>query len=195
MIRETIVTTQSAPGAGGCVHIAPIGIIQDGDGWVIAPFRPSTTLDNLRANPFAVVNYTDDVRVFAGCLTGRRDWPTRPASVVPGAVLQGALAHAELAVERVTEDQQRPRFRCTIVQEESHAPFHGFNRAQAAVVEAAILVSRLGMLPWDKVEREIAYLEIAVSKTAGPREVEAWGWLMERIEAHRRSLQAHEARA
>jgi len=31
----------------------------------------------------------------------------------------------------------------------SHAPFVGFNRAQAAVIEAAILVSRLRMLRRD----------------------------------------------
>src|SRR5262249_3290670 len=73
MIRETIVTTQARDGA---VHIAPIGLIGEGEGFVIAPFRPSQTLENLRANPFAVANYTDDVLVFAGCLTGRRDWPT-----------------------------------------------------------------------------------------------------------------------
>jgi hypothetical protein len=58
------------------------------------------------------------------------------------------------------------------------------NRAKAAVVEAAILVSRLGMLPRDKVEREIAYLEIAIGKTAGDDEREAWGWLLEAVRAH-----------
>ncbi len=62
MIRETIVTTVDRDGR---VHIAPIGIIAEGADWVIAPFRPSTTLDNLQVVPFAVVNYTDDVRVFA----------------------------------------------------------------------------------------------------------------------------------
>ena len=187
MIRETIVTTQNADGR---VHIAPIGIIQEGEHWVIAPLKPSTTLDNLRANPFAVANYTDDALVFAGCLTGRRDWATRPAARVPGAVLDQALAHAELAVVDVAEDDLRPRFRCEVVCEETHAPFRGFNRAQAAVVEAAILVSRLHMLPWDKVEREIAYLEIAVGKTAGPRERQAWDWLMARIAEHRAALPA-----
>lgn len=187
MIRETIVTTQNADGR---VHIAPIGIIQEGEHWAIAPFKPSTTLDNLRANPFAVANYTDDVLVFAGCLTGRRDWATRPASRVPGAVLDRTLAHAELAVVDVAEDDLRPRFRCEVVCEETHAPFRGFNRAQAAVVEAAILVSRLHMLPWDKVEREIAYLEIAIGKTAGPRERQAWDWLMARVAEHRAALPA-----
>ncbi|MEX0696473.1 MAG: DUF447 domain-containing protein [Dongiaceae bacterium] len=182
MIRETVVTTQDR---AGVVHVAPIGLIEDGEHLVIAPFRPSRTLDNLRENPFAVANYTDDVRVFAGCLTGRRVWSTRPATKVAGAVLDGALAHAELAVVDVAEDAARPRFRCAVVHEATHAPFRGFNRAQAAVVEAAILVSRLHMLPFDQIERETAYLRIAIDKTAGPREREAWGWLMEKIAAHR----------
>lgn len=180
MIRETIVTTMSAAGA---VHIAPLGIIAEGDGWVIAPFRPSTTLENLRAVPFAVANYTDDVRVFAGCLTGRTAWPTVASNTVPVPRLAAALAHAELAVERVAEDAQRPRFHCRVVHRASHAPFAGFNRAQGAVVEAAILVSRLHMLPREKVESEIAYLATAVEKTAGPAEQEAWGWLMEKVRA------------
>src|SRR6476469_8136748 len=90
LIRETIVTTADRQGR---VHIAPIGIIADGDGWIIAPFRPSTTLDNLRAMPFAVANHTDDVRIFAGCLTGRHEWPTRASDNVPVPRLTGALAH------------------------------------------------------------------------------------------------------
>ena len=94
LIRETIVTTADPQGR---VHIAPIGIIADGDGWIIAPFRPSTTLENLQAVPFAVVNYTDDVRIFAGCLTGRPDWPTVAADKVPVPRLARTLAHAELA--------------------------------------------------------------------------------------------------
>ena len=182
MIRETIVTTRNADGV---VHIAPLGLIEADEDLIIAPFRPSTTLDNLQSNPHAVANYCDDVLVFAGCLTGRRDWPTRPATKVPGVVLEQALSHAELAVMSVEEDASRPRFRCRIVHEEIHAPFQGFNRAQAAVIEAAILVSRLGMLPPEKVDREIDYLQIAIDKTAGPRERQAWTWLMERVAEHR----------
>jgi hypothetical protein len=180
MIREIIVTTA---GAAGSVHMAPLGLIADGDGWIIAPFHPSRTLDNLRAVPFAVANYTDDVRVFAGCLTGRHAWPAVASDEVPVQRLAGALAHAELAVERVTEDALRPRFHCRVLRVVSHAPFLGFNRAQAAVIEAAILVSRLDMLPREKVEQEIAYLETAIAKTAGDAEREAWSWLMERVAA------------
>ena len=181
MIRECIVTTLNGEGR---VHIAPLGLIAENEGWIIAPFRPSAALDNLRSNPFAVANFTDDVLVFAGCLTGNKDWPVRPSTRVQGAVLDGTLAHAELAVESVEEDDVRPRFHCRVVHEESHAPFKGFNRAQGAVIEAAILASRLHMLPREKIEQELAYLQIAVEKTAGPREHEAWRLLVEKIEDH-----------
>jgi hypothetical protein len=192
LIVETIVTTENVIGE---VHIAPLGLIVDGEGWIIAPFRPSRTLDNLRANPFAVASHTDDVRVFAGCLTGRRDWPLKPAAKVKGRYLASALTHWELAVERVSEDEQRPRFHCRVVQAASHAPWPGFNRAQVAVLELAVLVTRLHMLPASKIESELKYLEIAVAKTAGPREEEAWGWLMERIDAWRKGGPGAERKA
>jgi len=181
IIRETILTTISGEGR---VHIAPMGIIADGDGWIVAPFRPSATHDNLRTVPFAVANHTDDVRIFAGCLTGRQEWPTTVSDHVPVPRLTGALAHIELAVIGVTEDEQRTRFRFAVVGRGSHAPFEGFNRAKAAVIEAAILVSRLHMLPREKIEAEVAYLGIAVAKTAGAHEAEAWSWLMDAIRAH-----------
>jgi hypothetical protein len=181
-IVETIVTTTNALGEA---HIAPLGLIAQGERWVIAPFRPSRTLDNLREVPFAVASHTDDVRVFAGCLTGRKSWPTRAADKVRGVVLDGAVSHWELAVDAVIEDEARPRFSCRIVHVGNHRPWEGFNRAQAAVLECAVLVSRLKMLPPEKIEAELRYLEIAISKTAGEREAEAWGWLMERIDAWR----------
>lgn len=182
LIIETIVTTMDAEGQ---VHIAPLGLISDGDHWVIAPFRPSRTLDNLSANPYAVASHTDDVRVIAGCVTGRKDWPLVPADDVKGARLRDAVSHWELAVDRVTDDPQRPRFICRRVKAVTHAPWPGFNRAQAAVIELAVLSTRLKMLPPEKIDAELAYLDIAMSKTAGPREIEAWGWLMDRIRAYR----------
>jgi uncharacterized protein len=185
MIRESIVTTL---GADAIPHIAPLGVIVEGANLVIAPFRPSTTLDNLLARPQAVVNYTDDVRIFAGCVSGRRrDWPMKAAERIAGAVLTAALAHEEVEVVEVREDAQRPRLVCRTVHRASHAPFKGFNRAQAAVIEAAILASRLSLLPRDKIDRELAYLAVAVDKTAGPEEREAWGWIALMIEEYYRA--------
>jgi hypothetical protein len=178
MIRETIVSTADDAGR---VHLAPIGIIADGDGWIIAPFHPSTTLSNLRTVPFAAANFTDDVRIFAGCLTGRSQWPTAPCAEIPVPYLVDTLAHVELAVTSITEDELRPRFHCRVLRTVAHAPFKGFNRGQAAVIEAAILVSRLGMLPRVRIEREMAYLEAAIKKTASSAEEEAWDWLKQAV--------------
>ena len=182
-IVETIVTTMSV---AGNVHIAPLGLIEEGAHWIIAPFKPSRTLDNLLANPFAVASHTDDVRVFAGCLTGRRDWPVKPALKGNGVYLESALSHWELAVDSVKDDDQRPRFAMRTVHTAAHAPWPGFNRAQVSVLELAVLTTRLNMLPPGKLDSELKYLEIAISKTAGPRELEAWGWLMDRVDAWRR---------
>jgi hypothetical protein len=73
----------------------------------------------------------------------------------------------------------------TRLHEATHAPFIGFNRAQAAVIEGAVLVSRLAMLTADKVDAEMAYLQIAIDKTAGAEEREAWSWLQQAVAAHR----------
>ena len=188
MIQETIVTTQNS---GGATHIAPMGIhTKGGDEIIILPFRPSATLDNVLASKTAVINYCDDVRIFAGCLTGRRNWPLKPAEKIAGAVIDGALAHTEVELVRVEEDPVRPRLVCKAVHSVSHAPFKGFNRAQYSVLEAAILISRLSMLPLEKIESECAYLRIGLEKTAGDRELEAWGWIMDVIEKYKQGLNA-----
>ena len=185
MIRETVVTTRCEDGSP---HIAPMGVHDHGKELVLAPFRPSGTLKNLLRERCAVINYTDDVRIFAGCLTGRYDWPLCAASVIDGVRLCETLAHAEVEIVRVEEDDLRPRLHARVVHEQTQAPFRGFNRAQAAVVEAAILVSRLGMLADDKIDGEIDYLGIAVTKTAGAREQQAWDWLMQAIKRYRAAV-------
>jgi len=181
LIRETIVITADAEGRP---HIAPLGLIAEGEHWIAAPFHPSTTLENLRVRPFAIANLTDDARVFAGPMTGRRDWPLAPTSPGFPPRLADTLAHWELKVVETREDAERPRFVCQVVRQEAHAPFPGFNRAFAAVVEAAVLASRLDFLPRAEIEAEFARLNIIVGKTASPREAEAFSWLEAKVAAH-----------
>jgi hypothetical protein len=175
MIREVVVTTLDA---SGHAHLAPLGLIEAEAGWIIAPFRPSATLDNLSRSSVAVANYLDDSRVFAGLVTGRRDWPLEPAPPGRPPRLSAALAHADLRVSHVEDHPERPRFHCRIERLETHAPFQGFNRARNAVLEGAILITRLRLLPREKIYAELAYLAIAIEKTAGPDEREAWSWLI-----------------
>ncbi|RFU49333.1 DUF447 domain-containing protein [Paraburkholderia sp. DHOC27] len=186
MIHETIVTTAACDGRP---HIAPMGARYEEDCVILSPFRPSVTLDNILASHCAVLNFTTDVRVFAGCVTHcASEWPTLAASRVAGVRLAASLAHAEYELVDVRDDKERPVLRLQCVHRETHAPFAGFNRAQAAVVEGAILVSRLFMLPPEKVDREMAYLQIAIDKTAGEAERIAWGWLTAAIARYREGL-------
>lgn len=187
MIQEVIVTTQNSE---NCVHIAPMGIHQTDSDLIIMPFKPSTTLNNLIETKTAVLNYCDDVRVFAGCLTGRRDFPVKAAVKIPGFVLECALAHTEVELCRVEDDGVRPRLFCKQLHTVNHSAFKGFNRAQFSVLEAAILISRLKLLSLDKIETEIAYLRIGFEKTAGDKEREAWSWLMAVIEQHKAEIKA-----
>ena len=189
MIREVIITSWNRAGRA---HIAPMGVHEQGAHFLVMPFKPSTTLDNILETGHAVLNSTDDVRVFAGCLTGRRDWALCSCDRIDGFRLRDSLSHLELELVRHEADEQRPRLYCKVLHEALHQPFKGFNRAQFAVIEAAILVSRLHLLPFAKIETEIEYLRIGVDKTAGEREREAWDWLMQRI-AEFRNPDAHAA--
>jgi hypothetical protein len=179
LIYETIVTTRRADGAA---HVVPLGIRTEGEFIVLAPFRPSATLDNVLRERCAVVNFTDDVQILPVS-----HWAIQLADLTRckgglSAVRRLSL-RSELELASVGENEQRPRLLCRVVATENHAPFRGYNRAQAAVLEACILVSRLHMLPEKKIRNEIDYLTIAIGKTAGPREQQAWSWLMEKIDA------------
>lgn len=183
VIFENVVTTVDTQGRP---HVAPMGVRYQGEGVVVLmPFKPSATHDNIIATGHAVLNILTDTRVFAGCVTGRKDWPVAPALVVAGVRLACALSHLELRLIKASDDAQRPVLSMARVHEVNHAPFVGFNRAQSAVIEGAILVSRLRMLAPAKVDAELAYLQIAIDKTAGPEEREAWSWLIEAVARHR----------
>ncbi len=182
MIFETIITSQDKEGR---THVTPFGIRQQEENMVIiSPYKPSTTLDNILATQRAVLNLTDDVRVFAGALTQRQPWTLLPAELIKGSRLADCLAHKELKLIKVEDDILRPNLYLETVHESHHNPFQGFNRAQAAVIELAVLVSRLKRLPLEKITQEMTYLTIAIEKTAGPRELEAWGWLVEAVDNH-----------
>lgn len=194
-IHEAVVCTRDADGG---VRIAPMGVRWRGPAApgeaaqaVLMPFRPSATLDNLLRERRAVLNLLVEARVFAGCVTGRRDWPT---CAVAGdghgpwpPRLVCALRHVALEVLAVDQaDGPRPVVRLAVVEDRGHAPFEGMNRAQAAVIEGAVLVSRLHLLPVERIAEEMAALQVAIDRTAGPAEREAWDWLREAVEERRR---------
>jgi hypothetical protein len=147
---------------------------------VIKPYRATRTLRNLRATGAAVVNLTDDILLFTQAALGDPQPPVRPAEAVSGAVLADACSWREVRVEELDDGGPRARVRTRVVARGRGREFLGFNRACGAVLEASILASRVRWLDAEAVAAELDRLQVAVDKTAGPREREA----MELVRRH-----------
>ena len=180
MILETIVTTV---GADGAINCAPMGVEWGARTIVLKPFLETATYRNVAATRSAVVNLTDDVRVFARAAITNAVYPTVKASVVQGVVLADCCSWRELEVRSIDSTPPRSRIEAVVVHHGTRREFIGFNRARHAVLEAAIYATRLHLLARDFVEREIARLQVIVDKTAGNEEFEAMALLVEHIQA------------
>ncbi|HEU5169214.1 MAG TPA: DUF447 domain-containing protein [Gemmatimonadales bacterium] len=182
LIIESIVTSLAPDGR---VNFAPMGVEWDEETIVLKPFLDTTTFRNVSATRAAVVNLTDDVLLFARSAIASPEFPWSPASAVPGAVLDAACSWRELEVVHLDGTPPRSRIVTRVVHRGTRRDFIGFNRARHAVLEAAILATRVHLLPGAQVRDELARLAVLVEKTAGPREQEAWellrGYVAERL--------------
>ena len=178
MIVETIVTTVTLDGTVNC---APIGVEWRDEAIVLKPFLETATYRNVAATRAAVVNLTDDVRVFARAAISNPQYPTIPAVVVHGVVLADCCSWRELEVRSIDSTPPRSRIETAVVHRGSRREFIGFNRARHAVLEAAIYVTRLQLLSRAFIESELARLQVIVDKTAGPHELEAMALLTEHV--------------
>lgn len=171
LIIESIVTTLDSEGQP---NFAPMGVEWGDPTIVLKPFLETTTFRNVQATGTAVVNLTDDVLLFARSAIESPTFPAVPADVVPGLVLEAACSWREL--ELTTMDATPPRSR--IEMRVRHAGFRrefiGFNRARHAVLEGAILATRVHLLPAGQIRDELTRLQSLIDKTAGDREREAW---------------------
>jgi len=178
VIIETIVTTI---GQDGGVNIAPMGVEWGDETIVLKPFLETATYRNVTATGAAVVNLTDDVRVFARAAISNPDCSTVPAVMVRGVVLADCCTWRELEVRSIDRTPPRSRIETAVVHRGARREFVGFNRACHAVLETAIYATRLHILPREFVESELVRLQTIVDKTAGPREFEAMAILADYI--------------
>lgn len=180
MIIESIITTVDLDGV---LNIAPMGVEWGDDVIIVKPFLETTTFRNLQAVGAGVVNLTDDVFLFAQAAISSPAYPTTPATVVRGGVLEAACSWRELEVRSIDATPPRSRIETRVVYHGTRREFLGFNRARHAVLETAILSTRLHLIPRIEIEPELARLQIIVNKTAGPREFEAMELLTDFIRA------------
>jgi hypothetical protein len=180
VIIESIITTTDANGA---INFAPMGVEWGEEVIVVKPFVETTTFRNITTTGVAIVNLTDDVMLFAQAAIASPQYPSGPGVVVPGAVLDAACSWRELRVTAVDATPPRSRITTRVVHHGMRREFLGFNRARHAVLEAAILATRLHLIPRAEVHAEYAKLQMIVDKTAGPRERDAMALLTDFVRA------------
>jgi hypothetical protein len=188
MILECLVTSKRPDGE---LNIAPMGPVVDEDDpdldhFVLRPYQTAQTFSNLKYHGAGVLHITDDVELLARAAISQWDSlpTTEPAAKIEGRVIQAANRWYEFEVESIDEDSERATIQCRTVHRGRRADLLGLNRAKFAVLEAAILMTRLEILPRDEIERQMQQLGTIVGKTAGLAEVRAFELLQDYFTAH-----------
>ena len=185
MIVEGLVTSIDL---NGSLNVAPMGPIVAGnfESFVLRPFQPSTTFTNLSTTHCGVVHVVDRVDIIAKAAIGRLSLlpAVEPATSIKGFVLQDCCRWFEFTVDHIDTSDARSRMVSTIVHRGERRPFYGFNRARHAVLETAILATRLHLLPSNEIKEAIRFLQPAVEKTGGDEEKSAFNMLLEFIHTH-----------
>jgi hypothetical protein len=185
MILEGIVTTISPEGT---LNIAPMGpmVTDDMRRLTLRPFQTSDTYRNLKAHGEGVFHVTDDVLLLAQAAVG----PVHPmpevirAERILGYVLADACRHYEFVLRSLEDSTERVTIEVDVVHSGRRRDFFGFNRAKHAVLEAAILATRITLLPREEIVAEFRKLKVIVDKTGGPREQEAFAFLESYLTRH-----------
>jgi hypothetical protein len=121
--------------------------------------------------------------VFARAAISSPVYPTSPAVVVNGAVLDDCCSWREVRVRRMDSTPPRARIDAGVVHRGVKREFIGFNRARHAVLEAAIHATRLHLLSRSFVESELARLQLLVDKTGGTAEHEAMALIADHVKS------------
>lgn len=178
MILEGIVTTLNDDGG---VNISPMGPLVDGDmrTLVLRPFQTSTTYRNLKRSGEGILHVTDDVELLARAAVGAvQPLPALiPSQAVEGLILADACRWHAFRVRSLDDRQPRAEIVADVVDQGRIRDFFGFNRAKHAVLEGAILATRLHLAPLEEIQSEFARLQAPVDKTGGPAERRAFEFL------------------
>lgn len=183
MILEGIVTTISESGE---TNISPMGPLVDAamQRLVFRPYQTSRTYGNLKRTGQGVLHVTDDVLLLAQAAIGLPDpMPSLiDATAVEGRILADACRWYAFRVVSIDDRQERTEILADVVARGTRRDFFGFNRAMHAVVEAAILATRVHLLPVAQIETEFARLKVLVDKTGGPCEAAAFNLLKDFVQ-------------
>lgn len=180
MIIETLVTTQNSDGS---TNISPMGPTFNGnwDQFELRPFKTSATFANLQRTGEGIVHITDEADLIARAAIDRLDpLPNLVAGKqVEVMAISSACRWIEFQVEFMDLSQQRVHINCRSLYQHHQREFLGFNRAKHALIEAAILATRIDFLPWQEIVNQYSHYRGIVAKTGGASEKEAFRILEE----------------
>lgn len=183
MILEGLVTTVNA---NGSVNLSPMGPRVDADfrQLLLRPYQTSTTFQNLKRHGAGVLHVTDDVELLARAAVKCAEPlpPLAPCSAADGWRLTDACRWYAFRVRTLDDSHERTEIVADVVDRGGGREFFGFNRAKHAVVEAAILATRVDLLPAEQIRQELARLAVLVDKTGGPAERRAFDFLLRHLE-------------
>lgn len=186
MILEGLITTT---GEDGLAHAAPMGAVvpesppEAWTGLTLRPYPSTATLANLRRTGSAVFHVTDDVEMIARAAVSQLPPPSvTRAEGVDGWILAGACRWYALRATRIDDSADRAEVLAEIVGQGRLRDFFGLNRAKHAVVEAAILATRVRFLPHDEIRAAMTRLAPLVEKTGGAAERRAFAFLSQYID-------------
>jgi uncharacterized protein len=175
VILEGLVTTLDEYGEP---NIAPMGALVDETmtELVLRPYRTSKTFANLKRTRQGVLHVTDDVEMLAHAAIDRLTPMPKVvmAKEVDGVIIAHACRWYEFRVTKLDERAERTTIACRQVSQGRIRDFFGFNRAKHAVLEAAILATRIHLTPPQEIAQEFKRLAVLVEKTGGAAERRAF---------------------
>jgi uncharacterized protein len=190
MLVEGLMLTRQRPDSADPVdsNLAPMGpIVSPGfERFTFRPFKTSSTYKNLKATGQGVFHITDDACLIAKAaiskLTAGGEIGVIPATVIQGSILQNACRAYELQIDSIDDKDDRTTIIAHPVHIHRLRDFWGFNRARHAILEAAILATRLHLTGPEPVLAEYAKHQSAIDKTGSQAEHDALAMLRNYVE-------------
>lgn len=182
MILEGLVTTINHDGSLNVSPMGPVMADERFERFQLRPFATSQTYGNLAAHGEGVLHVTDDVEMIAYAAVGNLSDPRiMPAPGVRGWILSDACRWYAFRVTEIDTHAPRVEMHCSVIAHGALREFWGLNRAKHAVLESAILATRVHLLDRAVIEADLARLAPLVEKTGGASERRAFAFLMDYI--------------
>jgi hypothetical protein len=179
MIVETIFSTLDQ---NGKPNFAPMGLVWGDKFVIVRPYRDTQTCRNLFSGRYGVANVCDDILAYVQCALYDAILPHFPAQAGSGVIFSNACFWREVEAVSFGGTTERAEVRCQVIAEGQKRQFLGFRRASNAVIEAAIVATRLNIYNHGTLTEKMAQYEDIVKKTGDDADRQAFQMVRDYIQ-------------